>query len=110
MVGNLCSGVTWSIIPATRRYCADMGEGLIVEPVSLGNAIKIKALSIEPRNPGCTVSPIRFKLLFVEDLHDIKFQPILQDIIDDAVVPLGADNQANLQNNRLRITNNREMI
>ena len=41
---------------------------------------------------------------------DIKFQPILQDIVDDTVVPLGADNQANLQNNRVRIMNNREMV
>ena len=44
-----------------------MGEWPIVEPVSLGNAIKIKALSIEPSNPRCTISPVRFKLLFVED-------------------------------------------
>lgn len=41
---------------------------------------------------------------------DIKFQTILQDIVDDTVVPLGADNQENLQNNRVRIMNNREMV
>ena len=42
------------------------------------------------------------------DLDDIQFQPVLQDIVDDTVVPMGTDNQANLQNNRVRITNNRE--
>ena len=42
------------------------------------------------------------------DLDDIKFQSVLQDIIDDTVVPLGADNQANLENNGVRITNNPE--
>ena len=42
------------------------------------------------------------------DLDDIQFQPILQDIADDTVVPLGADNQANLENNRVCITKNRE--
>ena len=41
-------------------------------------------------------------------LDDIQFQPILQDLADDAGVPLGADNQANLEINRVRITNNRE--
>ena len=30
------------------------------------------------------------------DLDDIEFQPILEVIADDTVVPLGADNQANL--------------
>ena len=80
----------------------------IAEPGSLGNAIKIKALSREPGNPGWTASPVRRKLLFMGDLDDIKFQPILQDVADDTVVQLGADNQANLQNNRIRITNNRE--
>ena len=40
------------------------------------------------------------------DLDDIQFQPILQNIADDTVVPLGSDNQANLENNRVRITNN----
>ena len=42
------------------------------------------------------------------DLDDIQFHPVLRDIADDTVVPLGADNQANLENNRVRITNNRE--
>ena len=51
---------------------------------------------------------MRRKLLFMGDLDDIKFQPILQDVADDTVVQLGADNQANLQNNRIRIMNNRE--
>ena len=37
-----------------------------------------------------------------------QFQPNLRDIAEDTVVPLGADNQANLENNRVRITNNRE--
>ena len=78
------------------------------EPGSLGNAIKIKALSTDPSNTGLTVSPMCRKLLFMGDLDDIQWQPILQDIADDTVVPLGADNQANLQNNRIHITNNRE--
>ena len=42
------------------------------------------------------------------DLDDIQFLSILQDIADDTVIPLGADNEANLENNRVRITNNRE--
>ena len=44
----------------------------------------------------------------MRDLDDTQFQPILQDIADDTVVPFGADNQANLQNNRVRITKNRK--
>ena len=80
----------------------------IVKPGSLANATKIKALSREPGNPGWIGSPMRRKLLFMGDLDDIQFQPILQDIAGDTVVQLGADNQANLQNNRIRITNNRE--
>ena len=51
---------------------------------------------------------MRRKLLFMRDLDDTQFQPILQDIADDTVVPFGADNQANLQNNRVRITKNRK--
>ena len=51
---------------------------------------------------------MRHKLLFRGDLDDIQFQPILQNIADDTVVPLGSDNQANLENNRVRITNNHE--
>ena len=42
------------------------------------------------------------------DLDDIQFHPILRDIADDIVVPLGADNQANLESNRIRIMNNCE--
>ena len=42
------------------------------------------------------------------DLDNIQFQPILQDIADDTVALLGADNQANLESNRVRITNNCE--
>ena len=80
----------------------------ITEPGSLGNAIKIKALSREPGNPGWTVRLVGRKLLFMGDLDDIQFQPILQDIPDDTVVPLGADNQANLQNNRVHIINSQE--
>ena len=80
----------------------------IVEPGSFGDTIKIKALSREPGNPGWTVIPVRHKLFFVGDLDDIQFQPILQDIAGDTVVQLSADNQANLESNRVRITNNRE--
>ena len=80
----------------------------IVEPGSFDDTIKIKALSREPGNTGWTVIPLRCKLLFMGDLDDIKLQPILQDIADDTVVPMGADNQLNLENNRVRITNNRE--
>ena len=77
----------------------------IAEPGSLGNTIKIKALSREPGNPGWTVIPMRCKLLFMGDLDDIQFQPILRDTADDTVV---ADNQANLENNSVHITNNCE--
>ena len=42
------------------------------------------------------------------DLDDTQFHSILQDIANDTVVPLGADNQANLQNNRVHLTNNCE--
>ena len=80
----------------------------ITETGSFGDAIKIKALPRESSNPGWTVIPVRRKLLFMGDLNDIQFQPILQDIADDTVAPLGADNQANLENNRVRITNNHE--
>ena len=41
-------------------------------------------------------------------LDVIQFHPILQDVADDTVLPLGADNQANLENNRFCITNNRQ--
>ena len=42
------------------------------------------------------------------ELDDIQFQPILQDFADGTVVLLGADNQVNLQKNRVRIRNNHE--
>ena len=42
------------------------------EPGSLGNAIKIKALSTDPSNTGLTVSPMCRKLLFMGDLDDIQ--------------------------------------
>ena len=42
------------------------------------------------------------------DLDNIQFQLILQDIADDTVALLGVDNQANLESNRVRITNNCE--
>ena len=80
----------------------------IVEPGSLGNTIKIKALFRKLGNPGWTDIPMHRKLLFMGDLDDIQFQPNLRDIADDTVVPLGADNQANLGNNQVRITNNHE--
>ena len=48
----------------------------IVEPGSLGSAIKISALSREPGNPGLTVSPMHHKLRFMGDLDDVQFQPI----------------------------------
>jgi len=41
---------------------------------------------------------------------NIQFQTFLQDDADETVVPLGANNQANLENNRVRITNNREWL
>ena len=44
----------------------------------------------------------------MRDLDNIQFQPILQDIADDTVALLGVDNQANLESNRVRITNNCE--
>ena len=34
------------------------------------------------------------------------FNQFYKNIADDTVVPLGSDNQANLENNRVRITNN----
>ena len=83
-------------------------RSLIAEPGSFGDTIKIKVLSREPGNPGWTVIPLRRKLLFMGDLDDIQFLPILQDIADDTVVLLGADNQADLENKRVRIMNNRE--
>ena len=44
-----------------------------------------------------TAIPVLHKLIFMGDLEDdIQFQPILQDIADYTVVPLRADNQANL--------------
>ena len=79
-----------------------------MEPVSFGNSVKIKALPREPSNPRWTVIPVRQKFPFLGDLDDSQFQPILQDIADDTVVPLGADNQANLENNIVRTMKNYE--
>ena len=81
------------------RLCYEVA---IAEPGSLRDTIKIKALSKEPGNPGWTAIPVRRKLLFIGDLDDIQFQPIVRDIADDTVVPLGADNQTNLKNNRVQ--------
>ena len=36
---------------------------------------------------GWTVILVRRKLIFLGDLDNIQFQPILQDITDDTVVP-----------------------
>ena len=60
----------------------------IAEPGSFGDTIKIKALPRELGNTGWTVIPVRRKLLSMGDLDDIQFQPNLQDIADDTVVPL----------------------
>ena len=43
----------------------------------------------------------------MRDLDNIQFQPVLQDVVDETVVPVGADNQTNL-NNRVRTKNNCE--
>ena len=64
----------------------------ITEPVSFGDTVKIKVLPREPDSPGWTVIPVRRKLVSMGDLDDIQFQPILEDIADATVVPLGADN------------------
>ena len=44
------------------------------------------------------------------DLDNDQFQPILHDFANNKVVPSGADNEANRDdnNNRIPITNNRE--
>ena len=80
----------------------------IAKPGSFGDSIKIKALSRDLRNLGWALVHVRRKLLFMGDLDDIPFQLILQGIANDTVVSLGADNQVNLENNRVRITNNHE--
>ena len=79
----------------------------IAEPGGLSNAIKIKALSREPGNPGWTVSPVHHKLRFMGDLDDIQFQPIEQDIADDTVVPLVLIIKQIYKSNKVRKTNNR---
>ena len=38
----------------------------------------------------------------------LNFNQFYKNIANDTVVPLGADNQANLQNNRVYLTNNCE--
>ena len=53
----------------------------IVEPGSLGNAIKISALSREPGNPGLTVSYMHHKLRFMGDFDDVQFQPIYKILL-----------------------------
>ena len=53
----------------------------IVEPGSLGKAIKISALSREPGNPGLIVSPMYYKLRFMGDLDDVQFQPIYKILL-----------------------------
>ena len=84
-------------------------RSLIAESGRSGTPIKINALSREPGNPGLTdFDPCVTNYYFMGDLDYIQFQPISQDIADDAVVPLGAENQANLETNRVRITNNCE--
>ena len=47
-------------------------------------------------------------MTFYGRVRDTQFHLILQDIADDTVVPLGTDNQENLENDRVRITNNSE--
>ena len=42
------------------------------------------------------------------DLDNDQFQPILHDFANNTVVPPGADNEANPDNNRILIRNNRE--
>ena len=62
-----------------------------------------------PGNPGLTVDPVRINQYYMGDLENIQFQTInIQDIVDETVVPQGIDNQTNLENNRVRITNNKE--
>ena len=58
-------------------------------PGSLGETIKIDALSRELGNLGWTVIPVPCKLLFMRNVDDIRFRPISQDNADDTVVPLG---------------------
>ena len=53
----------------------------ILEPGSLGNAIKISALSREPGNPGFTVTSMHHKLRFMGDLDDVQFQPIYKILL-----------------------------
>ena len=69
----------------------------IAEPGSFGGTIKIKALFRVSGNPGWTVIPVCRKLIFMGNLDDIQFQPVLLAIGDNTVVPLGADNEANLE-------------
>ena len=74
---------------------------------SLDHTFKTKALFKEAGQPwiSCYSSTL---YIVMGDLDDIQLQPLLQNIPDDTVVPLGTENQANLQNHRVRITNNRE--
>ena len=42
------------------------------------------------------------------DLENFQLQPLPRDIVDVTVVPQGAENQTNLTNHRVRITNDGE--
>ena len=79
-----------------------------MEPGRSGDPTKINALSSELDNPGWTDIPCIVNYSLMGDLDNIQFQPISQDIVDETVVPVGADNQMNLENNRVCIMNNRE--
>ena len=112
MVDSLSGGgytinYTRSTMKTWLNDCCVM-RSKVAEPGSLRDTIKIKAISREPGSLGWTVIPVRRKLLFIGELDDIKFQSISQDIPDDTVIPLGAENQGNVENNRVHITNNRE--
>ena len=44
------------------------------------------------------------------DLENIQFQTTnIQDTVDETVVPQGIENQTNLEKNRVRIKNNKEL-
>ena len=84
MVNSLSSGdyIIKGIVPIwVDNHCVMRSP--IAEPGILGDTIKIKALSREPGNTRWTVISVRGKLLFIGELDDIQFQPILQDIADD---------------------------
>ena len=82
----------------------------IAEPGRCGDLIKINALSRELGNPGWTEQiPCVDYNHFMGDLENNQFQSNIRDFANNTVVPSGADREANHDNNnRLRITNNRE--